>query len=348
MMVSTATSSFTVLGRMAAHAQPAATAADGQATLSVRSVQGVQRGRALEVGHEHSRHRAQADHGSLPRDAGHGDHLYTTLKLAVTQTFGALAAEGPSDAQAAADGSVAVPDDAQTATLKARLKLSFNADGASTQIKLRIKAEGSAADLQGMLETFVGTLQAAVQTLFGTDRGQPAAMPLPAPAPMPTDGAVPAPLALPAVDAAAPADAISNGSMAAAAAESAPPAATALAPQTAAGGTARADISMRIRMTYQAAAPDMGAIVARLAQPGVGSQSPALSPVLGDLSTQFQQLAGLLPDGTGSSPTLQDFLGALATRLSLPAPSDSTGGGSAPAGLAFDLRVRGGLLSTSA
>lgn len=264
------------------------------------------------------------------RADGRGDGLHAMLKLKVTQTFANLVATEPVSTAAAAapvegDEAAATAGSGLTATLKARLKISFGDDGAQAQIKLRIKAEGNPADLQGLMDRFVGTLQAAIQTLFGTQN--PTTAPVPAAPPAvaaPATPALPAPTegSGPLVDAAA----------------ALPTATTAATPTPAA-----ADTTLKLRAAYLSSSADLGfgALVERLAQPDVEAGTPALAPVLEDLSAQFTQIGSLLQPREGVKLSLRSFL------------SDLAGQGPAPAGgdrsaFSLSIQVRGNLLSATA
>lgn len=84
-------------------------------------------------------------------------------------------------------------------------------------------------------------------------------------------------------------------------------------------------LSIKLRLTYNSFGSQLGSLTQQLAQPGAANAAPGMAGLLGDLSTRFEQMLSLTSGGR--SPSLNDFLDALAKSFAQPAsatPSANT------------------------
>lgn len=274
--------------------------------------------------------RAPGHHGQHQgRAEGHDDRMRMTLSLKVAQTF--EAALGDATGQTT-DGSAGTEAANVSPTVEASLKLRITDQGIRLKLKLDVEGGVSTADFGSLMDSFVGTLQAALQTLAG--RGG-------ATAPAPADPAesTPAPTSptgspLVAVDTAAPAinPAVTT--------------ATAAAPSTT---NAAGSFSVKLRMTYQEPTQALSPLVRQLASPDVTEQVPEVAPMLDDLSQQFTPLTQAIAQAGAQVPSLGAFLQALASRLAVPAAQAGADASETTRyAFAFQARVHGSLVDTLA
>jgi hypothetical protein len=290
-------------------------------------------------GRAHGHDRAPGHHGQhRGRAEGPDDRMRMTLSLKVAQTFEAALGDA---AGSTPDGSAGTEAASASPTVEASLKLRITDQGIRLKLKLDVEGGVSAADFGSLMDSFVGTLQAALQTLAG--RGG-ATTPAPAPVvpSVPVDAAEsPATPTLPTeslpvapVDAAAPAltPVVTTP--------------TAVVPSTT---NAAGSFTVKLRMTYQEPMQALSPLVQQLASPDVAAQVPEVAPMLDDLSQQFMPLTQALAQTGAQVPSLSAFLQALAGRLAAPAAeAGSDAASTSRYAFSFNARVHGGLVDTLA
>lgn len=291
-------------------------------------------------GRAHGHDRAPGHHGQhRGRAEGPDDRMRMTLSLKVAQTFEAALGDA---AGSTPDGSAGTEAASGSPTVEASLKLRITDQGVRLKLKLDVEGGVSAADFGSLMDSFVGTLQAALQTLAG--RGGATT-----PAPVPVVPAVP-------VDAAESpaAPSVPTDSLPVATADTAAPAitpavttpTTAPAPITT---NAAGSFSVKLRMTYQEPMQALSPLVQQLASPDVAAQVPEVAPMLDDLSQQFTPLTQALAQTGAQVPSLSAFLQALAGRLAAPAAEAGADAASTSRyAFSFNARVHGGLVDTLA
>lgn len=277
----------------------------GDATAGLRTVQRVRDDKTQRVEHG-SEHHTRDPHGGTTRAEGSRDETRLTLSAKIVQTF-ATYLPVESDQSEDADGSGA-------AHFEASFKLSISDHGTRARLKFEMDGNGDGADFASLMNSFVETLHASLQALFGASQA------------MPTSGAN-APAQLP-LSAAAGTGAATQGPS---------PAADSVSDESAANqaaerpvtGTAQliedgsqdvqstalsrnAALSIKVRMTYHSFDRQMGELVQQLASPEAIRSVPLVAPWLDDLSERFDQLTPALARSGGTIPTLGDFLKALA------------------------------------
>jgi hypothetical protein len=275
-----------------------------------------------------------ARHEGLHRAEGHDERMRMTLSLKVAQTFEAALgdAAGPDSGTEGADGSP---------TVEASLKLRITDQGIRLKLKLEVEGGVSAADFGSLMDSFVGTLQAALQTLAGRGGAAPAPGPIAAAAPVDAAESTAVPTS--------PTDSAPAANTDTAAPATTPVATTptALAPSaTSPGGS----FSVKLRMTYQEPAQALSPLVEQLARPDVAAQVPEVAPMLDDLSQQFAPLTQALAQAGAKVPTLSAFLQALSSRLAAPAPeaNGDTAAAATRFSFSFQARLSGSLVDTLA
>jgi hypothetical protein len=287
-------------------------------------------------GRAHGLDHAPGHHGRHGRAEGHDDRLRMTLSLKVAQTFEAVlgnAAGSPTDSSASTEAANGSP------TVEASLKLRITDQGIRLKLKLDVEGGVSAADFGSLMDSFVGTLQAALQTLAG--RGG-ATTPAPAMPVVPADAAE-SPTA-PTVPTASPPVATADTAAPAITPVVIPP--TAAAPSTT---NVASSFSVKLRMTYQEPVQALSPLVQQLASPDVVAQVPEVTPMLDDLSQQFAPLNQALAQAGAQAPSLGAFLQALASRLAAPAAQAGADDASTTRyALSLQARMHGGLVDTLA
>ncbi len=284
--------------------------------------------------HDHAPGHHGHHHG---RAEGHDDRMRMTLSLKVAQTFEAALGDA---AGSTTDGSAAAEAANGSPTVEASLKLRITDQGIRLKLKLDVEGGVSAADFGSLMDSFVGTLQAALQTLAGKGGATaPASAPAPA-VPVAAAGPATAPV-MPALSPTAGA-----GDAAGPTAATLAPTPTTLVPTpTPPAGS----FSVKLRMTYQGPEQALRPLVEQLARPDVTQQVPAVAPMLDDLSQQFTPLTQALAHAGAKAPSLGAFLQALASRLAAPAADAGADPASATRfSYSFQARLSGSLVDTLA
>lgn len=309
--------------------------------------------RDVQRGHHHHAHR-----GRRRESAEASNEAFATLKVKIEQTVSSLM-DKSAGAAAAAEPGAASAAPASGGVLQIKAKFEMSGPEGSIEARMKIRLDSGSADaasgFAAVMQSFAETLYAALQTLYGGAQasspagavtappaGSSATLPAPAPAaaaPASPAAAAPAPAVATPVVADVPAAADST--------EVLPPAATpitnAVTPSAVGNDAANASrsLTVKLRLTYDAFGSSLGPLVNQLAQPGVGSDRPDLSPLLGDLAERFAQMMSVATGGGAGAPSLDTFLAALSRSFfgaggtasptpALPAPSANTPADPAP------------------